>query len=113
MHELSLAQAIADTTARYADGRPVSSVQVRIGYFRQVVPDSLQFAWELLTDDSVLAGAVLAVEHVPAVVACAGCGAHSQLDLPVLACGACGGTDVTMESGDEFMIEAIDVAEVA
>ena len=74
MHELSLAQAIADTTARYADGRPVAMVRVRIGHLRQVVPDSLQFAWELLTVDSVLDGAGLSIEHVPAVVRCADCG---------------------------------------
>jgi Zn finger protein HypA/HybF involved in hydrogenase expression len=28
-------------------------------------------------------------------------------------CGACDATDVTLESGDEFTVEAIDVAEVA
>jgi hydrogenase nickel incorporation protein HypA/HybF len=113
VHELSLAQAIADTTARYADGRRVAAVEVRIGHFRQVVPDSLQFAWQLLTDDTVLGGAVLTIHHVPAVVGCAECGARSQLELPVLVCSSCGGTQVSLESGDEFTIETIDVAEVA
>ena len=73
MHELSLAQAIADATLRYADGRPVVDVRVRIGHFRQVVPDALQFAWELLTADSELEGTMLIVEHVPAVVRCGVC----------------------------------------
>ena len=113
MHELSLAQAIADTTARYADGRPVAMVRVRIGHLRQVVPESLQFAWELLTVDSVLDGAGLSIEHVPAVVRCAGCGGRSRLDLPILVCGSCGGTEVTLETGEEFQIDTIDVAEVA
>jgi len=113
VHELSLAQAIADTTVRYADGRPVAEVRVRIGHLRQVVPDALQFAWELLTAESDLEGAVLIIEHIPAVVHCEVCDARSSLDLPVLACGACGATNVVLETGDEFTIQTIDVAEVA
>jgi len=56
---------------------------------------------------------VLIIEHIPAVVHCGDCDARSTLDLPVLACGACGATDVVLESGDEFTIQTIDVAEVA
>ena len=48
MHELALCQAIVDTVERHAGGRRVEQVDVRIGHFRQVVPDSLQFSWELL-----------------------------------------------------------------
>ena len=44
---------------------------------------------------------------------CADCGGRSQLDLPVLVCGSCGSTDVTLETGEEFQIDTIDVAEVA
>jgi hydrogenase nickel incorporation protein HypA/HybF len=113
VHELSLAQAIADATVRYADVRPVVDVRVRIGHFRQVVPDALQFAWELLTAESDLEGAVLIVEHIPAVVHCGVCDARSTLELPVLVCSACGTTELVLESGDEFMIQTIDVAEVA
>jgi hydrogenase nickel incorporation protein HypA/HybF len=113
VHELSVAQAIADTTVRHADGRPVSAVHVRIGHLRQVVPDSLQFAWELLTEDTVLHRAVLVVDHVPAVVHCTGCLERTTLELPLLVCGACGSTDVELESGDELTIQAVDVSEVA
>ena len=38
MHELALAQAIADTVSRRAEGRGVELVAVRIGHLRQVVP---------------------------------------------------------------------------
>jgi hydrogenase nickel incorporation protein HypA/HybF len=113
VHELSLAEAIADTAVRHADGRPVVEVHVRIGHLRQVVPDALTFAWQLLTEGSELDGAVLMVEHVPAVVLCSECGGRTTLDLPVLACATCGATDVDLESGDEFSIAAIDVVEVA
>ena len=59
VHELALCQAIVDTVTRHADGHRVERVDVRIGHFRQVVPDSLQFSWELLTDGTELAGCTL------------------------------------------------------
>ena len=111
VHELAVGQAILDTVERRAAGREVRLVTVRIGQLRQVVPDALQFAWEMLTDGSALAGCRLDIDHVPAVVRCTACGAHTTLDLPVLACGTCATFDVELCSGEEFMIATMDVAE--
>jgi hydrogenase nickel incorporation protein HypA/HybF len=107
MHELSLCQAIVDTATRYAGGRRLEQVDVRIGHFRQVVPDALTFAWELLTEDTELADCRLFIEHVPAVIRCGACGRSSTLEIPILLCGACGGSDVTLVSGEEFAITAV------
>lgn len=111
MHELALGQAIADTVTRRADGRDVRQVTVRIGHLRQVVPDALQFAWEMLTEGSDLAGCRLAIEHVPAVIVCRACGDTRTLDLPILMCSTCETTDVELVSGEEFLIATMDVAE--
>ena len=108
MHELALSQAIADTVIRHADGRRVGRVEVRIGHLRQVVPDSLQFSWELLTCDTDLAGCELVIEHVPAVIVCGACAQPTQLELPIFVCGNCESTDVTLVSGEEFLIASID-----
>ena len=108
MHELALAQAIVDTVVRYADGRRVDRVEVRIGHFRQVVPDSLQFSWELLVEGTELSGCALDVEHVPAVLDCRRCAGVSTLDLPILVCPVCGSTDVDLVSGEEFLVASID-----
>ena len=43
---------------------------MRIGHLRQVVPDAMQFSWQVLTDGTELAGCELAIEHVPAAVEC-------------------------------------------
>lgn len=111
MHELSLAQAIADTVNRKAPGQPVRQVDVRIGHLRQVVPSALTFAWEMIVDDTHLAGAELIIDHVAAVVRCGPCGAETELDLPVLACSQCGSTTVELISGEEFQLVSIDLAE--
>jgi hydrogenase nickel incorporation protein HypA/HybF len=112
VHELSLSQAVADTVLDHAAGRPVSRVAVRIGHLRQVVPDSLSFCWEMVTEGTALAGCRLDIDHVPAVALCHSCGERTTLERPVLVCGACGGRDTTLESGEEFLVESIDVMEV-
>jgi hydrogenase nickel incorporation protein HypA/HybF len=111
MHELSLCQAIADAADGRADGRRVSRVTVRIGHLRQVVPDSMLFAWELLTDNTALAGSQLDIEHVPAVIECSGCGEQTTLDAPLMICGSCDGTDVRVVRGNELLLVSLDVAE--
>ena len=110
MHELSLCQAIAKTVSQRAGDRDVARVTVRIGHLRQVVPDALIFSWEVLTAGSSLDGSVLDVEQVPATVECSGCAAVSRLDLPVLVCATCGGHDVTLLTGEEFMLVSFEMA---
>lgn len=113
MHELSLCQAIVDTVQARAGGRVLRRVDVRIGYLRQVVPDSLLFSWEMLTAGTDLDGCELAVEHVPAVIRCRRCGESTQLDLPLLACPRCEGHDVEVIAGEELQIASMDVVEEA
>jgi hydrogenase nickel incorporation protein HypA/HybF len=109
VHELSLCKAIADTAIDHADGRDVERIRLRIGHFRQVVPETLQHCWEMRRTDGPLAACALDVEYVPAVIECAECGASTELDQPLLRCGACDGADVRLISGDEFLVVSIDV----
>ena len=111
MHELSLCQAILEHVEGRAAGRPVRRVDIRIGYLRQVVPDSLQFSWEMLTQGTDLDGCELVVEHIPAVVRCRACGTDTTLAWPVLACAGCEGLDVELQSGEELELAWFDVAE--
>jgi len=112
MHELSLATAIVRTAAKHADGQPVTRVTVRIGHLRQVVPDALAFSWEVVAAQSGMPDAELVIEEVPAVVECLACGDRTTLDLPVLACGSCGGFDVTLRSGEELLVVSMELADV-
>lgn len=111
MHELSICSAIAQTVGEHAGGRAVRRVRVRIGHFRQVVPESLAFCWEIQTRGGPLDGCQLDVDHVPAVIRCRDCSAATTLEHPILLCGACDGADVELVAGEEFLIESIDVAE--
>jgi hydrogenase nickel incorporation protein HypA/HybF len=109
VHELSVCDAIVGTTLQRAEGRPVTQVTVRIGHLRQVVPDALQFGWEILTESTDLKGCALRIEQVPAAVKCHACEAETMLDLPVLMCGSCESFDVTLLSGEEFFIVSMEL----
>jgi hydrogenase nickel incorporation protein HypA/HybF len=111
MHELSICSAIASTAAKHAEGRPISQVTVQIGHLRQVVPDALQFSWEVVSGATELKDAELVIEHVAAVVECSDCGARSTLDMPILACSTCGGFNVTLLSGEELLVVSIDLVD--
>ena len=112
MHELSLCDAILAKALQNADGRAVTQVTVRIGHLRQVVPDALQFGWQLLTEATALKGTVLEIQEVPAIVQCKDCGAETNLAMPILMCGTCDSFEVGLLSGEEFLVVSMEVVEV-
>ena len=109
MHELSLSSAILETALRHADGRPVRSVQMRIGAMRQVVPESLDFYFGIVTRGTLAEGAALEVDYLPARLRCGDCAREWEPELPMFRCPACGGAEVETLSGSEFEIEYITV----
>jgi hydrogenase nickel incorporation protein HypA/HybF len=109
VHELSLADAVVTIAREHARGRRVTSVDVKVGRLRQVVPDALEFAFELVAAGTEVEGAELRVEHVPARVACARCAAESEAPELPLACTRCGSLDVEVVAGDELLVESLEL----
>jgi hydrogenase nickel incorporation protein HypA/HybF len=111
MHELSIADGVFGIVSRHANGRRVERVELRVGHLRQVVPDALEFAWQLVTKGTALDGAELLIEEVPATVRCQACGVESTLDgFPAL-CAACGSASVEVTGGDELLVDAMELEE--
>jgi hydrogenase nickel incorporation protein HypA/HybF len=113
VHELSIASAIAAIAADHARGRRVTSVEVRVGALRQVVPDALAFAFAVASEGTALEGAELVVEQVPVSVTCRGCGGESRVSAFPVACGHCGSVDVEITAGDELLVEALELEDEA
>lgn len=124
MHELAIAEAIVDVAERHAEGRPVTVVRVRIGRLRQVVPESLRFYFDLAAKlTASCEGAALEWERVDSRLRCGSCGAewdpappsaHDQAELVVrFRCPSCESSDHSVVSGDELIVDSIDVEEPA
>jgi hydrogenase nickel incorporation protein HypA/HybF len=121
MHELSIASAIVDTVLRHARGRAVTGVHLRVGALRQVVPDSLDFYFGIVTRDTLCADATLELELVSALLRCAECGhewdpapapayeGDPLALLPRFRCPDCRAAGAQVLQGNELEVESIEV----
>jgi hypothetical protein len=64
LRELWIAQAVVDVATRHARGRTVQAIELRLGRDRAVRPQTLDFAFALLTEGTPLDGAELEIEQV-------------------------------------------------
>jgi len=113
MHEMALATAIRDTVLRHAEGRRVSTVRMRVGTMRQVVPESLDFYFGVVARGTLCDGSRLELQVIPSVLRCGACGESWQPEAPSFRCPSCDRPKVELVSGGELEVESIDVEEVA
>ena len=113
MHEMSIAGAVVATVEKHAEGRPTSSVTLRVGRLRQVVPESLEFYFEFVARGTVCEGATLVLEVIPGQLTCSACGHEWELDEPAFWCPACASSDVRITAGNELELDSIEVEEEA
>ena len=123
MHELAIAGAIVAAAERHAGGLQVAVVRTKVGRLRQVVPEYLSFYFELAARGTPCEGATLEWERTPSLLRCGVCGcewdpapapAREQDQLIVrFRCPRCESADHRVMSGDELLIESIDVVEPA
>ena len=111
MHELSIAECVVDIACRHAGERRVTLVELKVGHLRQVVPSALAFAFELVAQGTVVEGAELVMQEVPAAGLCRRCGANTALpDFP-LQCMHCGGFDIEVTEGEELLVDSLELKE--
>jgi hydrogenase nickel incorporation protein HypA/HybF len=109
VHELSIADAIVRIACTHAAGRQVAKVEVKVGHLRQVVPEALTFAFDLVAVGTPVEGAELAIEEVPAVGRCRACRSVGELPGFPLHCAECGGLDVELLQGEELLVDALEL----
>jgi len=109
MHEFDLSSAIVATVRKHAAGRQVRHVTLRIGRLRQVVKDTLEFYFAIVGKDTVCEGATLEIIDVPAALRCNTCKREWEIEIPAFICGDCGPGAVEVVTGEEFMVESIEV----
>lgn len=115
MHEMGIAMQIAEIAAASIPGdmKPcrVARVHLKVGKLSAVVADSLRFCFEVVTRDSPLEGAELAIEEIPVTARCKDCRNQWTIDTPVFSCSRCDSGAVELLSGRELDIESIEIAE--
>lgn len=112
MHELAITQDIVDLVVRRVPDRRVVAVRVRVGRFSGVVPEAMEFCFDLAATGTRLEGARLDLERVPGRVACRSCGQERDVPDPLLLC-PCGSTDVAVVTGEELTVSAVELEKEA
>ena len=107
MHEMALAEGILAVALDAAEGQRVHRVRVRVGELQRVVPDVLNFSFELLIPGTLAEGAVLELEDEPARVRCRYCGAQTQIRDAALACASCGAIEIEVVAGADILVEGV------
>ncbi len=112
MHEISIAESIvqiAEAKAREQNARSIQVIKLRLGTFTTIVPEALQFAFEICRDGTLSRNARLEIETVQMVVRCVVCEASTRPVRGVcLICERCG-FPLEIVCGEELQIEYIEV----
>ncbi len=110
MHEVSIMMSILDTAleeAKKANAVKITNINLLIGAKSGVVVDSLEFAFEMVTRDTIAEQAKLDIELVPFRGECLSCGEQFESE-DFLICNKCGSFGKLI-SGQELNIQSIEV----
>ena len=112
MHEATIAQnviEIAEGVARQRGSANVRKIKLRIGEFRGVVGEALEFAFQALKKGTLAANAKLEVETIRLRVECRNCaGVEVAMNDFNLLCPECGEL-LNITAGREMQVEYVEL----
>ncbi len=85
----------------------MSRVRVRVGRLCAVVPDSMLFCFELVTEGTVMEGALLEIDEEDARAHCNSCDREFVMPDAILLC-PCGSADVEVLTGRDLRILSME-----
>ncbi len=111
MHEFSIVENILDIVTKTASDNKltkVTKIKLIIGKMRQIVPETMQFVFEIASKETLAKGADLQLHFIPVVVSCNKCLDKFTVDDNIYFCEKCQSTDITILKGMELLIEGIE-----
>lgn len=118
MHELAVVPAIVDVVNKYArqqNAAKVLKVHIVVGGLRDFSESWVQYYYDRFSRDTLSAGAKVVLLTLPIRLKCGACGGESALDRMQFigpqgdACAHCGSAELTLLSGNEMLVEGIEV----
>jgi hydrogenase nickel incorporation protein HypA/HybF len=114
MHEFSICEGIVSNVAEELakiDKKPFRLLTTRIvvGEMHQIVTDTLAFAYEVLTRDTIMKGSTLDISVEPVRCRCNECSWEGKIEQPMFLCGQCNSGNVEILNGKELYVESLEV----
>ena len=108
MHELAITQSVVEAVVERIPDATITCVRLDIGALSGVVPDSVRFCFDLVTEGTNLESARLEITEQAARCQCHNCGEEFEPDGLIVLC-ACGSGDVTVIAGEQLRIASVEV----
>ena len=112
MHELSITESLLNTASDYAQknkAKRVTALNLVIGELSGIIDDSVQFYWDMISENSICEKSVLNFDKRKAIVKCGDCGNEFSLDGELSPCPICSSINIRVISGNEFLLENIEI----
>jgi hydrogenase nickel incorporation protein HypA/HybF len=112
MHEVAImseALRMAEDAATTAGAKRILKLRLRLGTLSGVVEDSLRFAFDVVSHETMAAGATLEIEPVPGACWCAPCQAEFECVDLFNECPRCHNPSGELRRGRELEIAAVEI----
>jgi len=113
MHEVSImaeAVRLATEAAQVAGVARIARLRLRVGKLSGAVPEAMRFAWDVVSQNTMAAGAWLEIESVAGAGWCAVCDAEFVCDDFLVVCPRCHAPACKIVRGRELEIVAVEAA---
>jgi hydrogenase nickel incorporation protein HypA/HybF len=109
MHELSLMESVVTAVVERVGSERVTTVRLEVGRLAGVVPDALQFCFEVCVRGTTLEGATLEIAVIPGRARCQRCGTERIIESYAEICD-CGCSTLSVLGGEELRVKNVEVA---
>lgn len=115
MHEMSIVLNIFDIIktklmSEYGENHgKIKNVTIIVGKLSSVVPEALEFSFDIAKQDSIFQDAALKIIEVSIEGECKECKATFAIEETLFICPKCKNPDITIKKGRELFIESIEI----
>ena len=112
MHELSITESLLKTACEYAEknqAKRVTILNLVIGELSGVMDESVQFYWDMISENTVCEKALLKFDKKKALMHCEDCNSDFEMGGELNPCTECGSMNLKILSGREFLLDSIEI----
>lgn len=112
MHELPITQSIVRISNEEAEkhgANKITEIRIKVGELSGLVPECIQIYFDMCSTGTKAEGAVIKVEKIPIRFKCKLCGTECNASEGKYKCPNCASKDIQIISGNEFLIDSMEV----
>ena len=111
MHELAITEGILRAAVPEAErhgARRILEIHLKIGELSGVLPECIQYYFDLASRGTIAENARLTVEKIPVRIDCPDCGYQGPVDRKKIRCPSCGGASYRITGGREYFVDSLE-----